>query len=147
MDALKLFVAVFFGIGTGIALLIAMARATVRPLPRFSLRSLFLLTAIVAAFCYPVQLVRTFYYWQLHDVRAVLVEHPEIDRVWLETNDDVQLEVERVYFSIKGQPDLTFHSYGIDGVSKWEFRKRLERALNERQPVVRPPFVDEYQLR
>jgi hypothetical protein len=147
MDVFSAFVAVSVGFWTGIALLIAMARATVRPLPQFSLRSLFVMTAIVAGFSYFIFWCRNFYYFQLQDVRAALAEHPEIDRVWFGTNDDVQLEVEQVYFSIKGQPDMTFYFDGIDYVGKREFRKRLERALMERQPVVRPDWVVEYGIR
>ena len=129
MDIFAVFVAIIGVICTVVAVLIAMDRSTGRPLPRFSLRSLFIITAIVAGFSYAVNWCNHAYYWQLNDVRDVLAEHPEIDRVWLETNNDVDLEVEQVYFSIKGQPDLTYDAHRIDGQDRREFRKHLERAL------------------
>jgi hypothetical protein len=92
----------------------------------------------------PVYLFRKEYYWGLNAVNAVLAEHPEIDRVWLSINPDVTLEVEGVYFSIVGQPNVIFHSDGIDGTTQEEFRERLERALRERHPVPRPEYATEY---
>jgi hypothetical protein len=74
----------------------------------------------------------------------VLAEYPEIDRVWLMTNDDVELEVEAVYISVVGQPGLTFGFGGIDGASKSEIREHLDRALLEKRPIQRPNYVREH---
>src|SRR5262245_35182022 len=114
---------------------------------RFRLRTLFAGTAIIAVIAYGVYWVQDLYYYQLRDVRAVLNEYPEIDRVWLGTNDDVFFEVENVYFSTKDQPLSTFHCPGIDGASKSDFRKRLVRALEERRSVSLPNYVAEYSFR
>jgi hypothetical protein len=102
------------------------------------------MTAVVAGLSYGVHWALNFQNAQLNDVRDVLADYPEIDRVWLGTNEDVQTEVEQVYFTIKGQPHVTFHSGGIDTVSKHEFRKRLVRALKQKRPVTRPEYVREY---
>lgn len=147
MDVFAFLAAIIGLICTAVAVFIAMDRSSGRSLPRFSLRSLFIITTIVAGFSYAVNWFNHAYYWQLYDVRDVLAEHPEIDKVWLGTNNDVFLEVEQVYFSIRGQPDLTYDAHRIDGQGKREFRKRLERALKERQPVVRPDWVVEYGIR
>jgi hypothetical protein len=147
MDVFAFFAAIIGVICTAVAVFMAMDRSTGRPLPHFSLRSMFVITAIVAGFSYAVYWCNQAYYWQLYDVRDVLAEHPEIDRVWLGTNNDVDLEVEQVFFSLKGQPDLTYDSHRIDGQDKREFRKSLERALEERRPVVRPDWVVEYGIR
>src|SRR6476659_1743214 len=114
---------------------------------RFCIRAFFIVTAIIAVISYGVYWIRNDYYSQLRAVTAVLAEHPEIDKVWLGTNPDVQLEVEQVYFSIVGQTDLNLYTYGIDGSTTMEFRERLERALQEQQPVARPihlPLIDEF---
>jgi hypothetical protein len=111
---------------------------------RFGLRSLFVLVTLFALFGGCIGWLRHAYYVQLRDVKAVLAEFPEIDRVWLGTNDDVQLEVELVYFSLKNQPGLILLSQGIDGATKPEFRRRLQEALQERQPVDLPSHVKEY---
>jgi hypothetical protein len=50
---------------------------------RFSLRTLFFVTATVAVICYGAYWLRNLYHSQLRAVNAVLAEHPEIDRVWL----------------------------------------------------------------
>jgi hypothetical protein len=106
---------------------------------RFGLRSLFFVMAAVALVCGGYKWLREQYYVEARTVNAVLAEHPEIDRVWFSTNDDVTLEVEQVYFSLRDQPGLTFCADGIDGVSETEFRQQLERALREQRPVPRPP--------
>jgi hypothetical protein len=147
MDAFAVLVGIIGLICTAVAVLIAMDRSTGRPLPRFSLRSIFIITAIVAGFSYAVYWCHHAYYVQLYDVREILAEDPEIDRVWLATNDDLELEVEQVFFSIKGQPDEAYYSGGIDTVDKREFRKRLEHALKERKPAVLPSWVVEYGVR
>ena len=147
MDVFAFCVAIIGLICTAVAVFMAMDRTTGRPLPRFSLRSLFIITAIVAGFSYAVYWCHHAYYWQLYDVRDVLAEHPEIDKVWLSTNNDVDLEVEQVYFSIQGQPDVTYDAHRVDGQDRREFRKHLERAVQERKPVVRPDWVVEYDIR
>ena len=111
---------------------------------RFGLRSLFLYVTVTAMFCAAIGSIRGCYYVQLRAVDAVLSEHPEIDRVWLSTNDDVELEVEEVYFSIVSEPGSIYRSDGIDTVSKAEFRTRLERALREKRPVQLPAYATEH---
>jgi hypothetical protein len=144
MDVLAVLVAFVFVVSDGVILIITLA--TRRPL-RFRLKTLFVAVTVVALQLGTILWLNHQYYRQLHEVRAVLTEHPEIDRIWLGTNDDVELEVEQVYFSIQGEPGLTFYSHGIDTASKDEFRSDLERALKERQPVVRPDYVQEYRIR
>ena len=143
MDVLAALVAFVFVVLDVIALFIAMV--TRWPL-RFRLKTMLVAVTIVALQLGAILWLNHQYHRQLRDVRSVLAEHPEIDRVWLGTNDDVELEVEQVFFSTQGQPGLTFYSHGIDKVSKDDFRRRLERALKERQPVV-PDYVQEYRIR
>ena len=81
------------------------------------------------------------YYVQMRRVNAVLAEFPEIRKVWLCTNDDVTLEVEKLYFSTVDRPEVTFGIDGIDGASRSEIRKRLKDALRERRPVTRPNYA------
>jgi hypothetical protein len=111
---------------------------------RFCLRSLFLCVTATAIICAAVGSIRGCYYVQLRAVDGVLSEYPEIDRVWLITNDDVELEVEQVYFSTDAEPELIYRSDGIDTVSTLEFRTRLERALREKRPVELPTYVTEH---
>lgn len=106
---------------------------------RFSLRRLFFVMVAAALVGGSYVWLREQYYVEVRTVNAVLAEHPEIDRVWFSTNDDVTLEVEQVYFSLRDQPGLTYCADGIDGVSEAAFRQQLERALREQQPVPRPP--------
>jgi len=146
MDFLAFLVAVSFVILDGVVLFIATVYLNLSPL-RFRLKTLFVAIAVIALQLSAVQWLYHQYYRQLHDVRTVLAEHPEIDRVWLGTNVDIELEVEQVYFSIKGRPDLTLYSPGIDTVDKREFRKRVERALKERQQVLVPDYLPEYRIR
>lgn len=112
---------------------------------RFSLRSLFgvmtyavIIAAIVVGF---ISWVRNLYYVQVRTVTAVLAEYPEIDRVWIGTNDDVSLEVQELYFSVVGEPNLSFGVYGIDGASKSTIRQKLDDALREKRPKKRPTHV------
>ena len=84
------------------------------------------------------------YYSQVRTVNAALAKHPEIDKVWLSTNDDVRLEVEQLYFSVAGEPRVTYRIDGIDGASKSEIGEKLERALLEKQSVVLPGWVTEH---
>jgi hypothetical protein len=143
MDPLAALVAFVFVVLDVIALFIAMA--AMRPF-RFRLKTMLVAVTLVALQLGTILLLNDQYYRQLRDVRSVLADHPEIDRIWLGTNDDVEIEVEQVFFSIQGQPGTTFYSHGIDTVSKDEFRRGLERALKERQPVVRPDYVQEYRI-
>jgi hypothetical protein len=148
MDIFAVFVAIIGCICTIVAMLIAMDRPTGGPLPRFSLRSLFVITAIIAGFSYAVCRLQKEYYVDVHELNDVLAEHAEIDRVWICTNPDVYLEVEVVYFSIKGDANLTYSCRGPDGLQISEFRKHFERALQERVPVVLPlGWAIEHQFR
>lgn len=113
------------------------------PMPRcfqFGLRGL-----MIAALC--GGLVYDGYRVQLHTVDLVLAEFPEINRVWLCTNDDVTLEVEGLWFSTIDEPDAVFGiEWGLDGASKAEIRRQLRRALMERRPVELPARAS-YRLR
>jgi len=112
---------------------------------RFSIRTLFVFVTLIALIAGVIGWVRNLYYVQLRAVNSVLAEYPQIDKVWLCTNDDVTLEVEQLYFSTVDQPELTFGIDGIDGASKSEIRKRLQHALQERRPVTRPYYATQYQ--
>ena len=78
---------------------------------------------------------------QLHTLGAVLNEFPEIDRVWLRTNEDVTVEVEGLWFSTVDQPEVVFQIGSIDGSTKTEIRKKLKLALRERRQVPLPTYV------
>ena len=110
---------------------------------RFRLRTLFVIVALIALIAGVIGWVRNLYYGQLLTVNSVLAEYPEIDKVWLCTNDDVTFEVEQLYFSTIDQPELTFGIEGIDGESSSEIRQRLRRTLQERRPVTRPNHATE----
>ena len=138
MDIFAALVAIIGCICTVVAVLIAMDRSTGHLMPRFSLRSLFVITAILAGFSYAVCRLQNEYYVDVYELNDVLAGHPEIDRVWICTNPDVNLEVEVVYFSIKGEPNLTYCCRGPDGLHISEFRKHFEHALQQREPVVLP---------
>lgn len=87
------------------------------------------------------------YYVQLHTVDSVLAEFPEIDKVWLCTNDDVTLEVEGLWFSTFDEPGAVFEiEHGIDGASESQIRKWLRQALLDRRPVKLPAHA-KYRLR
>ena len=115
---------------------------------RFSLRQLFVVVMLIAVPLGIWGTWRNFHYQQLNAVNDVLAEHPEIQNVSLVVNDDVQLEVEGVYFSVRGQPDVTYFAWGIDKVSKDEFRARLTHAIVQKVPVtipnVYPRYIIEY---
>ena len=110
---------------------------------QFSLRALLVTCGCAALVCWGVSCIRYAYFVQLRTLNFVLAEFPEIDKVWLCTNDDVTLEIEGLWFSTVDQPQAVF---GIDGASKSEIRKRLRRVLVERRPVELPPRAT-YRLR
>lgn len=111
------------------------------PAMRFSLRTALIGMALLAALCTAVNWVLGIYYIQLRRVNAVVAEYPEIERVWLSTNDDVTLEVEVIYFTTNDAPGITLEVAGTDGASKAELRRGIERALRERQPVALPDWA------
>jgi hypothetical protein len=111
---------------------------------RFSLRSLFVIVTIVALIGGFVGWFRHLHYVQIRKLNAVLAEYPQIDKVWLITNDDVTLEVEQVYFSIAGEPGLIFKCGGIDHVGPLVFKNRLEAALRRMRPVTLPNYATEH---
>jgi hypothetical protein len=115
---------------------------------QFSLRTLLVATACVAAVFGGISYLRELYLVQVRRIESVLAEFPEIDRVWLDTNDDVELEVEGLWFSTHDQPKAVFsiEGTGLDGASKPEIRKRLRRAILERTPTKLPEGVT-YRLR
>jgi hypothetical protein len=108
---------------------------------QFSLRKFFVVITLVALVSGAVGGVRRLYYVQVSQVRAVLDEYPEIDRVWIGTNDDVVLEVEKVFFTVNNRPGAIFQSGGIDYVGEAEFRRRLDQALRERREVELPDYA------
>jgi len=114
---------------------------------QFSLRTLLVGTTLFAAVCACFSCFRESYLVQLRAVESVLAEFPEIDRVWLCTNDDLSLEVEGLWFSTVDQPKAVYGiDYGIDGASKSEIRRRLRQVLLERRPVGLPARAN-YRLR
>lgn len=114
---------------------------------RFGLRSLFIFVTIAALVCWCVSWIRYEYLVQLRTVNSVLAEFPQIEEVWLCTNDDVTLEVEGVWFSTADQPDVILGiDSGVDGASKSEIRRRLRQVLLERRPVELPARAP-YRLR
>jgi hypothetical protein len=132
------------GVGTAIGLLLVLLglwAVSRRPL----VGGIALLAVTSAALC--GGLIYDGYHIQLHAVDSVLAEFPEIDDVWLCTNDDVTLEVEGLWFSTVDQPGIVFGiDYGIDGASKSEIRRRLRQVLQERRPVELPARAT-YRLR
>jgi hypothetical protein len=109
---------------------------------RFSLRKAFTWMTLLALFVGGITgVARLHHYQQVRRVRAVLAEYPQVDRVWIGTNDDVQLEVEEVYFTVDDQSGAIFRSGGIDYVGEAEFRRRVEQALRERREVELPGYV------
>jgi hypothetical protein len=56
---------------------------------RFSLKELLVAVLFAAVIAWAAKLMNDGYYIQLHTVDSVLAEFPEIDKVWLQTNDDV----------------------------------------------------------
>jgi hypothetical protein len=115
---------------------------------RFRLRSLFIAVAIVAVICVCAARISNFlfplYYIQVRTVKSALVEHPEIEKVWVSTNDDVTLEIEELYFSIASAPEVIYEIDGIDGASRSKILARLERALQERHPAPLPAYAEQW---
>jgi hypothetical protein len=107
---------------------------------RFSIKQLLFAITIVAALSAFVAWAQGLYYIQVRIVRSVLAEYPQIEKVWLATNEDVTLEVEQAFFSLAGVPGVILAIDGIDGASKSEIRERIERALNAKQPVQLPDW-------
>jgi len=106
---------------------------------QFSLKTLFVGTMCFAAVCAGLSWLRGLYLIQVRTVESVLAEFPEIDRVWLFTNDDVTLEVEGLWFSTIDQPNVVFEAEGmLDGASTSEIRALLQQALSKRQPTSLP---------
>jgi hypothetical protein len=111
---------------------------------RFDLRTMFATVTLVAIACAAVATIHGCYYVQLRTVNAVLDGYPEIDRVWLATNDDVTLEVEELYFSTRAEPEVIYAVQWIDGASKTTIRSRIDEALRTRESVELPVYVKEY---
>ena len=107
---------------------------------RFRLRILFIAITWAAIICGLFAWVRGLYYIQLRRVASVLAEFPEIDKVWLGTNDDVILEVEQLFFSTVDQPQSIFHIGNIEGDSKSEIRNKLTRR-RKRKASSNAPMV------
>lgn len=144
MAAVIAWAATVIGMGTAIGLLLVFLGlwvVTRRPL----VGGVALLALTIPALC--GGLFYDGYYVQVHTVDSVLAEFPEIDKVWLCTNDDVTLEVEGLWFSTFDDPQVVFGiEWGIDGASKSELRRRLRRVLLERRPVELPARAT-YRLR
>lgn len=138
--------AMLIGIGAAIALLlVVLGLWVIRQRPLEGGLALLGIAMAMTALC--SGLFYYGYYVQLRTVNSVLAEFPEIDKVWLCTNDDVTLEVEGLWFSTLDQPEAVFEiGYGIDGASKSTIRTRLRKALRERRPVTLPAHA-RYRLR
>jgi hypothetical protein len=63
----------------------------------------------------------------------VLAAYTQIDKVWLSTNESVELEVEELCFSVSGQPSVVCEVHGIDGVVKNQIRALVDQALEEKR--------------
>jgi hypothetical protein len=113
---------------------------------QFSLKGLMAAVLFAAVIAWAVKQMLDRYYIQLHTVDSVLADFPEIDKVWLWTNDDVTLEVQGLWFSTVDQPAVVFGIEGIDGATKSDLRKGLKRVLLERHPVPLPAYAN-YRLR
>lgn len=111
---------------------------------KFSLRRLLFFVAVIAIVCWLLSAAWDFQQGQVIATDRVLAGFPEIDRVWFITNDDVQLEVEWVYFTVAGNPDEIYEAQGIDHRSKAAFRADLERALREKVPVQLPSYATDH---
>jgi hypothetical protein len=103
---------------------------------------LFVFVTLAAMLCgcisWGINWFRSEYYVQLRTVDSVLAEFPQIERVWLCTNSDLTLEVERLFFSTVDRPGLILGVDWIDGASKSVIRERLRQALREQRPVRLP---------
>ncbi len=107
---------------------------------RFSLRTAFIVMTIVGVLSGVVVWVRGLYYVQVRQVRTALDDHPEIEKVWIGTNDDVTLEVEEVFFTLEGEVGAVYSCIGPDA-GEAKFRRSLERALRERRAVELPDYL------
>ena len=136
MIAFIVWTAKLIGMGTAIGLLLVFLGLWVVS-QRLLKRGMALLALTIPALC--GGLLHDGYYVQLHTVDSVLAEFPEIDKVWLCTNDDVTLEVEGLWFSTCDDPQAVFGiEWGIDGASESELRSKLSQVLLERRPVKLP---------
>lgn len=105
----------------------------------------FLLVAVIAlVLCSFIAWINNLHLAQVHRVNSVLAEYPQIDKVWASTNDDVELEVEELYFSVDGQPGVVFGIIGTDGANKATLRTLLDQALKQQRPVQLPPYATEF---
>lgn len=96
---------------------------------QFTIRSLFLWTAIVAGVFLGFRAISNSYYWQLNDTYDVLLLHPEVVDVQIEGNDDVYYEVEIIRFSLKHEPSKRREVMIPHGAGKNEIRRCIERTL------------------
>lgn len=111
---------------------------------KFSLRTLLIVVAVIAAVCWLFSAAWNIRQGQVIATNAVLADFPEIDRVWFTTNDDLQLEVEWVYFTVANNPTEVYVAQGVDHRGKAAFRADLERALTEKVPVLLPSYASEH---
>src|SRR5262245_45844659 len=110
---------------------------------RFPLRSLFVATAVAVLILAGIKNLHDgIYFKQVRTVRAALAEHPEIDQVWVCTNDDVSLEIEEICFTIVGDPGTTYGIFGTDKQSKSELLTKLDNALKKHETVILPPNAE-----
>src|SRR5689334_9677082 len=125
--AVVIWVAKFIGMGTALGLLlgfVALHAISKRPLAG----GVAFVAVTVAALC--SGLLYDGHYIQLHTVNYVLAEFPEIDKVWLCTNDDLTLEVEGLWFTTVDQPEAVFGiEQGTDGATRTQLRNELKRVL------------------
>jgi hypothetical protein len=113
---------------------------------RFRLRTLFVAVAVIAfalgGVVWLFNLYESFYYEQVSTVRTALAEHPEIETVWVLTNDDVQFEMEQLFFTVAGKPGVILGTSGVDGATKVEILAELDRALREQRPAQLPSYAE-----
>jgi hypothetical protein len=113
---------------------------------RFTLRSLLIFVAVVAMVCGGlasiVRIYQHLYYTQVRTVRAALAEHPEIEKVWICTNPDVELEIEELFFTVANEPGVILKIEGIDAASKDVIQAKLRRAIRQQPSVDLPTYAE-----
>jgi hypothetical protein len=109
-------------------------------------RDIFFAVMIVAVICGGVVWLHKLYYFmhytQVRTVSSALADHPEIEKVWVCTNEDVELEIEKLYFSIADEPGVILKINGIDAASKSEIQQKLERAIRQQPSVDLPTYAE-----
>src|SRR5688572_5551697 len=95
---------------------------------RFSLRGLFVIVTAIGLLAGATKWMSGLYYWQLHDLNAVMASYPEIENVQVIGNEDVCYEVELVYFTYNGVP-LQIQVPHM--AAKWQIRRIVQQTIDE----------------